>query len=161
MHKILLTVLLVFFLTACNEESSPTADVPVDEIKIQQSLDVLDAFGQPATVFNQGETITFVLNAVNTSNDMAKLGFGSGRQFDFYVRRADDLNSLLWDPWPEKLFTQAETAIELQPLETKSFSQSWNQVQLDGSMLPAGNYMVEATFYNAFPESEFVEFQVN
>ena len=102
-------------------------------------LDVMDSNGEETSEFSSGEEIQFELNIMNTSRSPHTLGFGSGQQYDFFVRKAGNSN-IIWRWSDHRLFTQAQTTLAFDSGERKTFTEPWVQTDNDEALVEPGLY---------------------
>ncbi len=114
-----------------------------DEPAFQVTLKTTDKLGQPATSFAPGDEMTIVLEIKNSSAETKKLSFASSKQYDFVLKNDNDAEVWRWSN--SHAFTQALTAYQLAPGESRVITVQWNQVVgEDGTLLAAGDYTLVA-----------------
>ena len=104
------------------------------------ALTVQDAGGQITDVFDRGEQIQVVMTVRNELDTSAVVQFPSTRQSDFVIVRAGTAE-VVWQ-WSENQppFQQIPTELRFAPGETKTFTQTWNQVGRNGVPARTGTY---------------------
>ncbi|MEJ2552427.1 MAG: BsuPI-related putative proteinase inhibitor [Gammaproteobacteria bacterium] len=136
LRKLLAAVFMLSIIVGCHDASD--ADTSSDFVV---TLRTLDKFGQDATSFVQGENITIVLSIKNVSAETKTLNFGSGEQYDFIAKDAND--TIVWRWSMGKLFIAAFTSYDIAPSDTHTVTTTWDQMTPAG-VLPVGNYTLEA-----------------
>jgi hypothetical protein len=98
--------------------------------------------------FKAGETVTFTINARNTSDQPQEITFNSGQSFDIAVRRAPakagEEAPETWRWSHDRSFTMALRTVSLGAGEELKWTAAWNQSANDGKPAPRGVYEVQA-----------------
>ena len=116
------------------------------------SLSVKDRMSQAEKVFNLGEPITFELSIANTLNAPATLTAGSScTAVVFEV--ADSARRRQWGSADNIACIQMLQPRTYAPLETVRESDTWDQRNSDGALVPAGTYSVTAAVGQYVPAS--------
>lgn len=89
--------------------------------------------------YPQGQQVKIDLVITNTASEAQEYRFSSGKQFDMWITR-DDTEVWRWSRG--HMFIQMFTHLSLQPGESKTFSGTWDQRDVDGKQVPAGSYVV-------------------
>ena len=87
-----------------------------------------------------GETVTFTLSVTNPTDESLTLASGSGQQYDFIVQDVPGAEVWCWSHG--RFFTQALTSLTLQPRETRTFTEWWDQRSNAGQQVSPGMYTV-------------------
>ena len=86
-----------------------------------------------------GDYVLFRLVVKNAGGNAVRVPFGSGQQFDFEVRRSDEL---VWNWAGDRVFTQALTSLTLEPGGSRTFDVRWDLKTNEGKIAPKGTYTV-------------------
>jgi protein involved in polysaccharide export with SLBB domain len=89
--------------------------------------------------YPQAQQVKIDLVITNTTSDAQEYTFSSGKQFDIWITRDD---SEVWRWSRGHAFIQVFTHLSLQPGESKTFSATWDQRDVQGNQVPAGSYVV-------------------
>lgn len=139
------TITVLGMLVICLGSSSRSCRLIQDNIEDREgefvaALTVQDAGGQITDTFERGETIQFVLTVRNELETTATIEFPSARTSDFVVVRNGSAE-VVWQ-WSDDqpAFAQVLTELEFAPLETKTFTATWNQTGETGVQVRTGTY---------------------
>ena len=132
---IFLVAMLLPFVPGCDESNRLTAGL---DAKFRASLALLDAGGNPAAEFTAGEPVTFSLTITNRTADTQKIVFPDSQTYDFELR--DGAGQQVWNWAHGQNFLTKLTPVDFAPLETKTFSHTWDQTGNDGHQVPGGDY---------------------
>jgi len=91
-----------------------------------------------------GEAVGMRLTVRNTGGTPQVVTFMSAQRFEFIVRRARGDEVWRWSH--DKAFTQAIETAQLRPRQTMTFSETWDQRDLQGRPVDPGAYEVVAIF---------------
>jgi hypothetical protein len=104
------------------------------------TLALKDSSGAVTSRFARGELITFELTVLNRTNATIRIQLPTmGGNQDFQVFRPG-VAEAEWDWLANKTFAAVVTEVTLDAGGTQVFTGTWDQVKLDGAMLPAGSY---------------------
>ncbi|MEW6379918.1 MAG: BsuPI-related putative proteinase inhibitor [bacterium] len=94
-------------------------------------------------LYSQGEEIIITFTVTNYRGaEPITLNFTSGQRFDGVVK--DSAGKEIFRLSDNKFFTLSLAFIELEPGETLSFQDRWDQKDSQGSLVPPGTYTLEA-----------------
>lgn len=132
----------MFLVSGCSDNSETVA---VESRRILSELQVLDEYQQPATVFVQGEEITFSLVIKNSGDELQILEFPTAQKYDFQLYDANDLKVWQWSTDTGQIFSQALTRLSLEPQSEQQFQVVWDQQLLAGGYPAMGEYVLQAS----------------
>ncbi|TMJ08865.1 MAG: hypothetical protein E6G99_03675 [Bacillati bacterium ANGP1] len=89
------------------------------------------------------EPVEIMLMLSNPTSTAATFQFPTGQMFDFLVTRQ---GKLIWQWSYGRAFTQAFTRLTLSPGESRVFNERWDQRDVQGRYVPAGEYEMLAVF---------------
>lgn len=138
---------------------------------LSTTLKLKDSSGRVTGNFARGELITFELTVLNRTNSALQLQFPSaGGYNDFYVYKPGT-DEARWEWLANRLFATVVTDVTIAANGTVVFTDTWDQVKLDGQMLESGDHEAQGVFYpvagqipgltNAETRSPRVEFTIN
>ena len=127
--------ILILGLVVARAVSAPAASADVSGIKVELRLD--------KAAFAVGESVGITLILANTGRTAAAFRFPTGQMYDFVVTRD---GQLVWQWSLGKAFIQAFTTLTLNPGETKTFTDRWDQRNAQGQQVPPGMYEMAAMF---------------
>jgi Intracellular proteinase inhibitor len=110
-----------------------------DDPSFVAQLQLQDANGDVTDTFERGETIVFVLTVRNRLDTSASAEFTTTRTSDFVVLR-ENTADVVWQWSDGRAFSDVATTIEFAPGETRTFTETWNQILSNGTQLRSGNY---------------------
>ncbi|MDQ0257996.1 hypothetical protein J2S74_005459 [Evansella vedderi] len=134
MKKLMMLLLLSIFslfLVACGTSEETTGVGPgsgsesgtSDEAqKGEASMEVEDLLYE-LKVDVDGEKVTVTMTLTNTSENVKRVEFSSGQQFDVFIR--DNEGNTVYHYAEGKVFTQALILEEIAPGDTKTFEDVW------------------------------------
>jgi len=100
--------------------------------------------GVSKPTFVPGEAVGIRLTVRNTGASPQAVTFMSGQRFEFIVRRSRGDEVWRWSH--DKAFTQAIETTQLRPQQALTFSEVWDQRDLQGRPVDPGTYEVVAVF---------------
>lgn len=111
----------------------------------ETTLTLLNSAGQEITVFTSEESITLQLSIRNLTDSPQTLTLPSSQQYDFLIWKVLQNNTVLiiWRWSNEKGFLPMITELSLAPGEVKTFSETWNQTQNDGTSAGTGGFIAQ------------------
>ncbi|MCL6610804.1 MAG: LysM peptidoglycan-binding domain-containing protein [Peptococcaceae bacterium] len=83
--------------------------------------------------YRRGETVNITLFKINTTSRPRTLTYTTGQRFEFEAVRAD--GTVVWRWSAGRVFTQETASITLQPGRSQVFRASWDQRNLQGSLV--------------------------
>ncbi|MDR7483581.1 MAG: BsuPI-related putative proteinase inhibitor [Armatimonadota bacterium] len=113
----------------------PAAERTVGDLRLQVTV------GKDA--FARGEPVSIFLRVVNSAASPVAVTFPSSQQFDLIVRQR---GALIWQWSHDKAFLQVIREVPLAPGETRTFSGTWDQRDLQGRQVDPGTYDVYVAF---------------
>lgn len=142
--KLFAPMLAIALLAGCTPEEEASG--------FEVSLSLRDKFGQEASTFSTGESITLQLRVENTGDSAATLNFDDGQAYDFTIRNSSDVEVWTWST--DKSFTQATESTRFAAGEVRHYSVDWAQQDNNDVAVPAGSYRAqgEVTASNLNPE---------
>lgn len=90
--------------------------------------------------FAPGEAISMSLSLTNCSQDPKSLFYPDSQRYEFIVEDEDD--NELWRWSQDQIFTQALGEETIEPGETVTYTEAWDQRDQDGESLPPGLYQI-------------------
>jgi len=87
--------------------------------------------------YAQGEPISLVLTVTNSGSHIISLSFPSSQIYDFVVRRQ---GKEIWRWSGDRMFAAVLTELKLNPGESRTYPESWSQVDEEGKQVTAGSY---------------------
>lgn len=130
---------LILLLTGCMAMTSVNGS---DNAGIEFAM--LDAAGEPAREFRQGETVRLVFCVKNTSTKPLRLAY-TFPPHDVAVLPSKH-EAPAWQAWSGKMFPQVMRTEPLPPGGSLEFFIEWNLDSNNGAPLPAGAYRVQPRF---------------
>ena len=121
---------LSLVLAACTPSSEPGV--------FETTAAAKNAAGETPGEFATGEEISLAMTSANLTDQSQTVEWCSGARYDFLVYA--DGGSLVWNFNHDMLFTQALQSDVWDPLEERSGSRTWSQVDNDGNAVPPGAY---------------------
>ncbi len=134
MRTIFMTILLVGWVSA-TATASPVARTHVGSVQVELSVN--------KAVYNVGESVEIRLVATNRGAQPATFQFSTGQMYDF-IAMANGQRFWQWSQG--RAFTQALTALTLQPGEATVFHERWDQRDGQDRQVPGGKYELVAVF---------------
>ena len=110
-----------------------------DDASFVAQLQIQDANGDITDTFDRGETIIFVLTVRNRLDTSASAEFTTTRTSDFVVLR-ENTDDVVWQWSDGRSFSDVATTIEFAPGETRTFTETWDQILSNGTQLRSGTY---------------------
>ena len=110
-----------------------------DDLSFVAQLQLQDANGDITDTFDRGETIVFVLTVRNRLDTSATAEFTTTRTSDFVVLR-ENTADVVWQWSDGRSFSDVATTIEFAPGETRTFTETWDQILSNGTQLRSGTY---------------------
>jgi Intracellular proteinase inhibitor len=112
------------------------------------TLTLKDSSGKITSRFSAGELITIELSILNRTNAPIHVRFptmGGNQDFYVYTQGTDDAQ---WEWLANKLFATVVTETTFEPgVRQVVATTTWNQVRLDGVMLPPGSYEANSQWF--------------
>ncbi len=93
--------------------------------------------------YRAGEPVEIVLTVANPSPREVTFQFNTGQMYDFVVRND---GRVIWQWSAGRAFVQALTTLVIKPGESRVFRARWDQKNLFGQQVPAGQYEMVAMF---------------
>jgi uncharacterized protein (DUF58 family) len=90
-----------------------------------------------------GAPVQMNLRVSNLAASPVVLTASSAQEYDFFVRQR---GALIWQWSHDRAFAQVVREMTLAPGQTRSYSAAWDQRDLQGRRVEAGNYEVSAVF---------------
>lgn len=111
-----------------------------DNLSFVTALSVQDAGGTGSDTFELREPIQLVMTVRNEQDRTATIQFSTARQSDFVIVR-DGTADVVWQ-WSDDQPALQPGATELvfAPLETKTFTATWNQTGINDTQVRTGAY---------------------
>jgi hypothetical protein len=100
------------------------------------------SFGLGSSVYTVGQAIDITLLLANCGNNDAVLHFPTTQRYDFIITDPNGVED--WRSSDGKSFGQVEGTETLQPGQTATYTETWNQKDRTGTQVPAGQYKVSA-----------------
>jgi Intracellular proteinase inhibitor len=100
------------------------------------------SFGLGKSVYTVGQAIDITLLLANCGNNDAVLHFPTTQRYDFIITDPNGVED--WRSSDGKSFGQVEGTETLQPGQTATYTETWNQKDRTGTQVPAGQYKVSA-----------------
>ncbi|OLD38873.1 MAG: hypothetical protein AUI83_23555 [Armatimonadetes bacterium 13_1_40CM_3_65_7] len=113
----------------------PTATTAVQGVQIELRLN--------KPFYTAREPVEITLTVSNPASAAVTFEFPTGQMFDFLVTRQ---GKLIWQWSYGRAFTQAFTRLTLSPGESRVFNERWDQRDVQGRYVPAGEYEMLAVF---------------
>ena len=113
----------------------PTATTAVRGVQIEVRLN--------KAAYTAGEPVEITLTVSNPGSAAVTFEFPTGQMFDVLVTRR---GKLIWQWSQGRAFTQAFTNLTLSPGESRVFNERWDQRDVQGRYVPAGEYEMLAVF---------------
>ena len=88
-------------------------------------------------VYHRGQPVRLILTLANPGDTPQFFSFRSSHQYDFVIRRE---NQQVWEWSAGRMFAQALTQWTLQPHETRTFRETWDQNGPNGEPASPGSY---------------------
>jgi Intracellular proteinase inhibitor len=111
-----------------------------DDLEFATALTLQDAGGQITDTFVRGDQIQLVMTVRNELETTARVQFQTSRTFDFVILE-DGTDDIVWQWSRDQTAQQTPTEMVFAPLETKTFTQIWNQVRsTSGLPVRTGTY---------------------
>ncbi len=137
-----ITLLLLSSLTACSDLLDTDDDDGDSNFDV--TLQLQDGDGTQRSSFYPSETLRMKLNVENVSSSNYTLYFDDSQTAEFEVIDSEGDTAWLWSEG--QTFSTVESSIDLASGEEYGLRYDWNQLLSDSSMLPAGEYTVNAWF---------------
>jgi len=128
-------VFLIAGLCVTPAAAGPTAHTGDQGVRIELRLN------KPA--YTATEPVEIMLMLSNPTSTAATFQFPTGQMFDVLVTRQ---GKLMWQWSQGRAFTQAFTNLTLSPSESRVFNERWDQRDVQGRYVPAGEYEMLAVF---------------
>lgn len=125
-----LIAVLALLLASGGAESEPE-----DFEKVPLPLQIFVATERP--VYHPGQPVRLILTLANPGDAPQFFSFRSSHQYDFMIRQGDQK---VWRWSDGRMFAQALTQLILQPHETRTFRETWDQNGLKGEPVSPGSY---------------------
>ncbi len=116
------------------DEASITAARVAGPLRVTLAID--------RQVYQRDMPVHLTITAFNTANSPITLTFPSGQSYDFTVRR--DGNEI-WRWSHERFFTQAIREQTIDPGDSLTYTEIWEQVNNDGERVSPGKYEAAGT----------------
>ena len=157
MRKSLTTILTIFLciiLMSCENDDSNNTLLQ----NIETNLTITEGAGNESAVFDQGESLIFVIKIRNLTNETQTLRFSSGQLYDIEVYDADD--NLIWNWANDKAFLTVETELVFIPNEIKTFEEIWDQISNEGNPISLGTYNAEFIGFGSLESAGPYSFEI-
>ena len=128
-------VFMIAGLCLTSAAAGPTAHTGVQGVRIELRLD--------KPVYIAREPVEITLTVSNPASAAVTFQFPTGQMFDVLVTRQ---GKLIWQWSQGRAFTQAFTRLTLSPGESRVFNERWDQRDVQGRYVPAGEYEMLAVF---------------
>ena len=136
-----------------------TAAPPLQGAGAQQGGPVTATVTTDRQSYSVGETVRFTLTVTNTGSSPVTVILPSGQRYDFVVRSSGGAEVWRWSYG--RAFTLIYGEQTLDPGQTLTYSETWDQRNNNGQQVPAGQYRVTGIFTSQPPvESEPVSFRI-
>ncbi|MBM3471071.1 MAG: hypothetical protein FJX73_09825 [Armatimonadetes bacterium] len=99
-----------------------------------------------SAAYAPGATVQVTLRVTNLAALPAVLTASSAQEYDFFARQR---SALIWQWSHDRAFAQVVREMTLAPGQTRTYTASWDQRDLQGRRVEAGAYEVSAVFLGA------------
>ena len=110
-----------------------------DDLSFVTALTTQDAGGQITDTFERGDPIQLVMTVRNELTTNAVVQFPTALQSDFVIVEAGT-SEVVWQ-WSEgQTFAQGRSELQFLPEQTRTFTQTWDQINRLGVRVRPGTY---------------------
>lgn len=136
--KITIILLLLIYATACNQVVPPPG---LGNKSASQPEGLMLQLKTDKDEYAAGEPVSLGLTVTNLGDQVIRLSFPSSQIYDFVVRRQ---GQEIWRWSSDKMFAMVLTELKLNPGESRTYHETWPQVDQKGEQVTAGSYELVA-----------------
>ena len=147
MSRALLTLaagILLAALAACNDDGAPAA--PPETPTLDSILVTFISTDQPS--YAPGQPIHFTVALENRGTEPLVIAFPICQRYDFFVVEGSEL---VWQWSADQAFCLETGEERLEPGETLTYSETWDQLAEDGTDVEPGKYRVRGAIEGCPP----------
>lgn len=144
-------ILLVFLIyaAACNQVVPPPG---LGNKSASQPEGLMLQLKTDRDEYAAGEPVSLRLTVTNLGDQVVRLSFPSSQIYDFVVRQQ---GQEIWRWSSDKMFAMVLTELKLNPGESRTYHETWPQVDRKGEQVTAGSYELVALLVSQPPISSF------